>query len=155
MRELVSEIVSDANFEMQSTGRAVVWTDETPATLRGRPEILRVAVENIVRNAFKHAPDSASVELQTSIDDRRREYVLRVLDRGPGVPKDELPSLFTAFYRSARSAATEGYGLGLAIARRSVEAHGGSIRARNRAGGGLEVVIALPLPGSDKETFAG
>ncbi len=145
LRELVFEIVMDANFEAQATGRTVRWLDETPATTSGRPEMLRGAVENIVRNALKHAPDSEVITVETSIDAAPPRYVIRVLDAGPGVPEDELGVLFTPFYRSALGTGTDGYGLGLAIARRSVETHGGSIRARNRPGGGLMVEIVLPL----------
>jgi two-component system, OmpR family, sensor kinase len=145
LRELVSEIVTDARFEAQATGRAVIWNDETSATVRGRPEMLRVAIENIVRNALKHAPESNTVTIETSVDAARTQYSLRVLDEGAGVHQDELTALFTPFFRSGYAAPIEGYGLGLAIARRSVEAHHGTIRAENRPTGGLAVEIVLPL----------
>jgi two-component system OmpR family sensor kinase len=76
---------------------------------------------------------------------------LRVLDDGRGIPEDELPDLFTPFFRGA-NARPDGYGLGLAIARRSIEAHGGTIRANNRAGGGLSVEIVLPWRGREIAT---
>jgi two-component system OmpR family sensor kinase len=144
--ELVAEIVADANFEAQPAGRSVLWKNEVSATLRGRPEMLRMAIENIVRNALKHAPQSRDIGIETSIDADRRDYTLRVLDDGPGVPDEELAALFTPFFRSVRASRTDGYGLGLTIARRSIEAHGGTIRAENRAEGGLAVVVVLPLP---------
>jgi two-component system, OmpR family, sensor kinase len=144
LHELVSQVVADANFEIQSSGRKVVWTKQAAATLRGRPAMLHIAFENIVRNALKHAPESAIVTLETTVDAARSRYSFVVLDSGPGVPAEELPELFTPFFRSER-ASSEGYGLGLAIARRSVEAHGGTIRAENRPSGGLSVEIVLPL----------
>jgi two-component system OmpR family sensor kinase len=122
-----------------------VWNNGASAVLRGRPEILRVAVENIVRNALKHAPQSRDITLQTSIDAARAIYCIQVLDSGPGVPPDELAKMFTPFFRATQAAGTEGYGLGLAIARRSIEAHGGRITAVNRKEGGLAVAIELPL----------
>jgi len=148
LHELLAEIVTDANFEAQSSGRTVLWNQGAPASLRGRPEMLRVAVENVVRNALKHAPDSGDITIETSIDAARPAYVIRVLDSGPGVPDGDLATLFMPFFRSADAGRTEGYGLGLAIARRSVEAHGGSIRAENRPGGGFAVTMVIPLRAS-------
>lgn len=145
MLDLVREVIIDANFEAQALGRTVTWQDETAAIVCGRPEMLHGAIENVVRNALKHAPASAEVRIETSIDAKHARYTLRVLDRGPGVPAHELPSLFTPFFRATDARGTNGYGLGLAIAQRSIEAHGGTINASNRPEGGLAVVITLPL----------
>jgi two-component system OmpR family sensor kinase len=142
--ELVTDIVADANFEANADGRVVVWVDRASARLRGRPEMLHGAIENIVRNALKHARTSQEVKIQTSTN-TETHYVLRVLDDGPGVTEEELTKLFTPFFRATYGAQLDGYGLGLAIARRSIEAHGGTIRAENRATGGLAVEIVLPL----------
>jgi two-component system OmpR family sensor kinase len=144
MRDLVHDIVHDANFEAQSQQREVVWDDRGSTTLLGRPELLHSAIENIVRNALKHAPESRTVRIETSVDALSRQYTLRVLDEGRGIPDQELPKLFTPFFRGTGSTRSDGYGLGLAIARRSIEAHGGTICAHNRPGGGLSVEIILP-----------
>ena len=146
MRELVAEIVQDANFEAQAQDRQVIWDESGSATLRGRPELLRSAIENIIRNSLKHAPESHSIWIETASDVVRQRYALRVFDAGRGVPADELPDLFTPFARGSSSASADGYGLGLAIARRCVEAHGGAISADNRPGGGFCVEIVLPWP---------
>jgi two-component system OmpR family sensor kinase len=150
MRDLVRDIIHDANFEAQAHEREVVWDDRGSATLRGRPELLHSAIENIVRNALKHAPESRVVRVETSVDAAKRHYTLRVLDDGGGIPEDELPDLFTPFFRGAR-ARPDGYGLGLAIARRCIEAYGGTIGANNRSGGGLSVEIVLPWSGYGKK----
>ena len=144
LREIVSQVVSDANYEAQAVGRQVIWANQASAVVLGRPEMLRVAFENVVRNALKHAPASRLVTVETSIDEAKSLYTLLVLDTGPGVPADELAALFTPFFRSARALSADGYGLGLAIASRSIEAHGGTIRAQNRTTGGLAVEITLP-----------
>ena len=147
MRDLVRDIVHDANFEARAHEREVIWDDRGSATVRGRPELLHSAIENIVRNALKHAPESRVVRVETLIDAVKQQYTLRVLDDGRGIPEDELPDVFTPFFRGA-CARSDGYGLGLAIARRSIEAHGGTIRASNRSGGGLSVEIVLGWRGS-------
>ncbi|MDP9012401.1 MAG: ATP-binding protein [Pseudomonadota bacterium] len=143
MRDLVRDTVYDANFEAQTHGREVIWEDRGSTTLLGRPKLLHSAIENIIRNALKHAPESRTVRVETSVDAAKQEYTLRVLDDGAGVPEDELPDLFSPFFRGA-SARPDGYGLGLAIARRSIEAHGGTIRAYNRSSGGFCVEIVVP-----------
>ncbi|HWJ36640.1 MAG TPA: ATP-binding protein [Steroidobacteraceae bacterium] len=145
LQELVREVVTDANFEAQATDRAVTWDEQTAAFVWGRPEMLHGAIENVVRNALKHASGSSEVRIETSMDATQSRYTLRVLDRGPGVPEDELAGLFNPFFRAANAAETEGYGLGLAIARRSIEAHRGTIGASNRPDGGLVVTITLPV----------
>jgi two-component system OmpR family sensor kinase len=145
LNELVAEIVADANVETEGTGRAIIWNSGAPAVLRGRPDILRVAVENVVRNALKHAPESRDIIIETRVDTAHAVYRIEVLDSGLGLPSEELVKMFTPFFRAAQAAGTEGYGLGLVIARRSIEAHGGSISAANRKQGGLAVTIELPL----------
>lgn len=155
MRDLVRDIVNDANFEAQTNGREILWDDRGSATLRGQPELLHRAIENIVRNALKHAPESRTVRVESDLDVAAHRYLLRVLDEGQGIPEEELSELFTPFFRGADTARTEGYGLGLAIARRSIEAHGGIIRAGNRSGGGLCVEIVLPLRESSDPNDSG
>jgi two-component system OmpR family sensor kinase len=145
LHDLVRDVVDDANFEAQARERAVIWDDRGSATLQGHAELLHSAIENVVRNALKHAPESRTIRVETAIDAKQHRYIVRVLDEGRGVPEDELAALFTPFFRGAASAGIVGSGLGLAIARRSIEAHGGTISANNRPGGGLNVEITLPL----------
>ncbi len=79
--------------------------------------------------------------------------MVKVRDHGPGVPEEHLESLFEPFTRvgEARDRKSGGAGLGLAIARRAVEVHRGTVSARNHPGGGLEVEIRLPTEGASEE----
>jgi two-component system, OmpR family, sensor kinase len=113
-------------------------------TVQGAPDLLWRAIENVVRNAIKHSPAGGTVEVQVSAD--AFEARVAVLDRGPGVAEADIGAIFEPFYRSnAASNNVDGHGLGLAIALRVVEAHGGTITASNRAGGGLRVLMSLPV----------
>ena len=142
LRELVGGIIEDVQFEAGTSGCSVTQDNEVAATTRAVPQLLHSAIENVVRNALKHA-GGAPIRIETARDEAAGQFCVRVLDQGPGLPSHEIEQLFTPFFRG-RAAAGTGYGLGLAIARRSVEAHGGSIRARNRPEGGLCVEICLP-----------
>jgi len=137
--EMVDQIADDARFE---AGAVVDVDAPEPVTVRGVPDLLWSAVENIVRNAVKHGaggpvnvcvhPDGALVHVE-------------VLDKGPGIAPEHLGDVFEPFFRSNPTRNNvDGHGLGLAIAKRVVETHGGRIAAANRTEGGLRVTITLP-----------
>lgn len=107
------------------------------------PALLRRAVANLLRNAVRYAGAAGGIALIVS--DREGKVAIAVTDRGPGVPPESLARLGEPFYRpeAARSRDTGGFGLGLAIVRRCVDACGGSLVLRNRAGGGFEAEISL------------
>jgi len=145
MAELVDGIASDARFEAGPDGPAIAVSIEgdAQACVRGAPDLLWRAIENVVRNAVKHGGAGGIVELRLRAD----AHLVRVevLDRGPGIAPGDLPTIFQPFFRSHPSTNNvDGHGLGLAIAERVVQGHGGSIRATNRDGGGLQVAITLP-----------
>ena len=142
MAELLDQIVADAAFEAGSQHRNVVLHGDCDVTVSGQADLLARAVENVVRNAIKHSPEGGTVEVEAQV--APRQLHIRVLDRGPGVAEQDLDQIFQPFYRSS-SASAEGHGLGLAIAQHVVQAHGGTISARNRPDGGLCVDITLPL----------
>ena len=106
------------------------------------PELLRRAIENIVRNAIRHAP--AGTDVDVILDSNAARELISVRDRGPGVPEEALNRIFDAFYRveADRNRSSGGVGLGLAIAQRAVELHNGTLRAKNM-NPGLLVEIEL------------
>ncbi len=140
--KLLDEIAGDAQIEAEARGSRVELRGAEPRTIQADPELLRRAVENIVRNAIRFAPEGTAVEM--AMEARNGKTVVCVRDYGPGVPEESLPRIFDAFYRveTDRNRATGGVGLGLSIARRAVEAHHGKLSARN-ANPGLAVELEL------------
>ena len=129
----------------------MVVGDLEPATVLGARELLRQAIENIVRNgAYSTRPGSrGEISLIAAAGaSGNPEAVIRVRDFGPGVPEDKLPNLTEPFFRvaEARDRNSGGAGLGLAIAHQAVEQHGGSLSFANAPNrDGLIVEIRLPL----------
>lgn len=142
--ELVQQLVEDSGLEAAAHGCALKYEKREPALVEGDPELLRRAIENVIRNAIRYAPPKSTVEV--SMARRNGSAVVDVRDQGPGVPEEALPRLFDAFYRvdGDRNRTSGGIGLGLSIARRAIELHKGAIRARN-AHPGLEVELELPV----------
>ena len=144
MADLLEQIADDAIYEAASQQRTVVREGDADVLVVGQADLLGRAIENVVRNAIKHSAEGGEVRLQVRALPEARQLCIRVLDRGPGVAPADLETIFQPFFRSA-NAGTEGHGLGLAIAQHVIEAHGGSIKATNRAGGGLCVEMILPV----------
>lgn len=138
--QLIGEAVEDCYMAPPHDIRCAVAPD---GAIVCDPALLRRAVENVLRNAIRHAPPDRPVEITAQC--RAGEARIAIRDHGPGVPDDALERIFAPFYRvdEARDAASGGLGLGLAIARSAVERHGGTITARN-AHPGLCVEIVLP-----------
>lgn len=144
LANLVQEVASDADFEARARRRRVLVTRADACQIRGFEEPLRSAIENVVRNAIRYTPEGTAVEISLCV--QGAVAALEVRDSGPGVPPAMLAQIFQPFQRVDGSS-SEGAGLGLAIARRAVEIHGGVIEARNLPQGGLAVEIRLPLNG--------
>ena len=141
---LVEGVVEDADFEARGQGRRVEWSADAAPVVTGDAALLRAAVENVIRNGVRHTAEGSAVAVHLGHQDG--EAVVTVRDRGPGLPEAELGRVFQPFTRigEARDRGSGGYGLGLAITARAVEAHGGRVAARNAEGGGLEVTLRLP-----------
>lgn len=100
---------------------------------------------NLLDNSLKYSPAESSIEISARLE--RGWLLLEIADRGPGVPEQDLKRVFDKFYRIPVPEGVGGTGLGLSICKGIVEAHNGSIKAVNRADGGLLMVIRLPLGG--------
>lgn len=118
---------------------------DEPLIAKVDPSRIRQAIRNVVANAIKFSPEGEVLQIEgkaTAPD----EFLLSVADRGPGIPPDELESIFEAFVQSSQTKdGSGGTGLGLAICRKIVEIHGGRITAGNRRNGGAIFRIQLPL----------
>ena len=144
LSEILDAVVNDCAVEAGMQGCNLDVQGRISGEVLGNRELLRRAVENVVRNAIRYSPQSSTVCISTRQSDH--DAVIAVRDYGPGVPEDALPRIFDPFFRveEARSANGGGSGLGLSIAKRAVQLHHGTIAARN-ASPGLRVEITVPL----------
>jgi two-component system, OmpR family, sensor histidine kinase CpxA len=142
LTDLVQEVANDGEFEARARNRSVVIQHADACRVNGFEDLLRSAVENVVRNAIRHTAEGTAVEISLHVADSRA--LLRVKDLGAGVPENMLSEIFLPFGRVANGN-PDGAGLGLAIAERAVTVHEGTIRALNAPKGGLIVEIDLPL----------
>ncbi|BEV15347.1 ATP-binding protein [Herbaspirillum sp. DW155] len=146
IQSMLADMINDARFEAEALGKQVDSSIECRVEVKGNPELLYRAIENVLRNAIKHTAPETAVQVVAEIDEDHKLLHLSILDRGPGVPEEEMDSIFELFFRSSRTKSNSaGHGLGLSIARRIVEAHQGFIRAANRHDGGLRMDITLPF----------
>ncbi len=143
--ELLAVVAQDAAFEAEAQNKVVQGDFAGDVVVYGDPVLLRSALENVIRNAVRYTLEGTSVLLSLHVEEA--EAVVSVRDHGEGVPENEIGKLFQPFTRvgEARDRARGGYGLGLAISRQAVEAHGGKIGAANVQNGGLVVTLRLPL----------
>lgn len=145
LHQLVAETVEDAQLEADMLGCGIVLLPLEPVQLNGDAVLLHSAVENILRNALRHTAPGSQVEVSLQRHSAGL-CTISIRDHGPGIPENKLKEIFEPFVRldEARSSQAGGFGLGLAIARRAAERHGGSIRAENLPSGGLVMHINLP-----------
>jgi signal transduction histidine kinase len=142
---LLRELSDDASFEAQQENKSILYrTVLDEAVVKTRGDLLKKALENVIRNALGYTSPGSSVLIE--LDKTAGFFRVSVTDQGPGIPEAALDRIFEPFYRvdDARQRETGGYGLGLSIASRSIKQHNGSIRAEN-TGTGLMVEITLPI----------
>ncbi len=144
LAKILDEVVNDCTVEAQIRNCRIEVNGHTEGTVLGNHELLRRAVENVVRNAIRYSPEKSAIGI--SVTERHRNAIMEVRDFGPGVPEEALAHIFDPFFRveEARNSNGGGSGLGLSIAKRAVQLHLGTITAQN-ATPGLRVEITIPL----------
>ena len=154
LASLVREVVDDADFEARSANKAVHVVAADNCSINGIEELLRSAVENVVRNAVRYTPEGTAVEVGLRRQNGTGDHfaVISVRDRGTGVAEEALEKIFRPFYRTEDARDRQsggGTGLGLAIAERAVRLHGGTVKASNAPDGGLAVEMRLLIPSQE------
>lgn len=145
LSDLLADLAGDVAFEAEQRGVRVERAIAPALAVTGDAELLRRALENVLRNAVRFSPDDAVVEVSLAAHGASLRAVVR--DHGPGVPEEALRRIFEPFFRVAGDRARQaggGTGIGLAITHSAIVAHGGEVRAENAEGGGLRVTIDLP-----------
>ena len=142
--ELIRHVVEDCQVDADARGCGIRVHGELDLMFQGDRELLRRALENVLRNGIRYTPRGSSVDV--NLEHADQAVRIRVHDAGPGVPEELLPKIFQPFFRAddSRDSATGGMGLGLAIAYRAISVHHGRLWARNEDKG-FSVCIELPV----------
>ncbi len=141
----ISQIVEDSQAVAQKNHQAVeLKVEKIPedAVLLANESYLYRALDNVIRNAMAYSPEGSVIKVCLFQDSKN--WLIDVTDNGPGVAENQLPHIFTAFYRADSSANKPGTGLGLALTKHIVDQHGGKIIAENVKPNGLQMHFILP-----------
>ncbi|HEY9761079.1 MAG TPA: ATP-binding protein [Trichocoleus sp.] len=139
---LINRAVNAVSSRAQSA-KVSVQVEATELQIQGDPERLLQAILNVLDNAIKHSPPDSRILIALRKNGRYAEMIIQ--DQGKGIEEHDLPRIFEQFYTTDPSRKGNGVGLGLAIAKRIVEAHGGSITAHSKPGQGALFMLCLPL----------
>ena len=144
---LAAEECARVNAELQAE-LGIAATGHS-LTVQGSPRLLRRLIRNLLENARRYSAGEISLKLEQTGSGARQRAVIRVDDRGPGVPADQRERIFEPFYRlPGASEHKGGVGLGLALVKSITERHGGRVRCEARPGGGASFVVELPMTAS-------
>jgi signal transduction histidine kinase len=137
----ISALVESLGADMADLGMPVVTEASDPVTCVCRPGEIRRAVRNLIENAIRYGG-----EARVNVTRDGSDVIIKVEDKGPGIPADQMQSVFEPFSRieTSRSRETGGHGLGLTIARAVARGHGGDVTLANRAEGGLAATLRIP-----------
>jgi signal transduction histidine kinase len=138
----LNALVESVTEDMITVGATIRQHGSVAQPMLVRPQALRRCLTNLLENARRYGGGDVDISLQ----EKEGRVEIRVDDRGPGIPKDDLERVFEPFVRieSSRAKQTGGSGLGLAIARAIARAHSGDVRLEPREGGGISAILTLP-----------
>jgi signal transduction histidine kinase len=137
-----NDIVEEIAMIDEGGHRIVTNFDHKPFVAALDKKFWQQIVSNLLSNAIKYSPADSSIELNLSSNNNN--IVLRIADKGKGIPENEIKSIFEPFFRGSKTANISGTGLGLSIVKRCVDAMNGKISCRNRSEGGAEFEVKLP-----------
>ena len=144
---LMDEVAKSLDIQAQTAG-VTIRLDFPPGLplIRANKDLMRSMARNLIGNAIKYSPKGGEVRIAAHASGNT--LVLDVTDQGIGIPPEDLPQLFTRFYRSwiARQSGIRGTGLGLVVAKEAVELHGGTIAVESQVGVGTRFSVTLPIP---------
>jgi two-component system OmpR family sensor kinase len=143
VRELLGQSVD--RFRTRAPSHPLTLAGEIDATVDADPALLRRVFDNVLDNARKYSPAGSTIDLSSRLE--RDQVHVEIADRGQGISPADLPRLFTPFFRAdpSRTRSSGGVGLGLALAKRIVDAHGGAIWVESQEGQGTRVHVTLPV----------
>ena len=152
---LAAEECARVNAELNADEHADTATSSSGAgaddtsqsvTVQGSPRLLRRLIRNLLENARRYSSGAVSLELTRQRGKGQAMAVIKVNDRGPGVPADQRERIFEPFYRLPGASERDGgVGLGLALVKSISQRHGGSVRCEARSGGGASFIVELPI----------
>ena len=142
---LLATAVEDAQYLANEKSIKIVKNITADCTITVDQSLLLSALNNILINAIKHSEENSEITLHSHVAENT--IYISIADSATGVPEEQLPLIFDAFYRvsTARDRETGGTGLGLAIAKQAIAIHQGEISAENNHSGGLTITIELPI----------
>ncbi|CCG40737.1 Putative two-component sensor histidine kinase (fragment), classical system [Magnetospirillum molischianum DSM 120] len=134
----------DHCFQIEAETNLAVWGD---------PGLIALALNNLIGNAVKYAPEGSEITVSTRRDGKSGDIVIAIADRGIGIPEEDLPGIFERFHRASNTQGVSGSGIGLHMVRQIVEMHGGTISVESRQGQGSRFTVRLHPPPSDQPTI--
>jgi signal transduction histidine kinase len=137
----VTALISSLREDAEEAGHQVTVRGDTRNPVMGRSQALKRCLQNLLDNALAYGRHA-----EITVRDEGGAVDIAIRDDGPGIPEGEMEKVFEPFYRveGSRNRNSGGSGLGLSIARNIAQAHGGSVKLRNVAAGGLEATLRLP-----------